>query len=495
MRGCSTVNSHSHRICRILSVGLFLFMAQQGCTHQVIPPSPLPETIQQRLGKMGVVVRDIGKSESLSSPGTGRLNDIGRGAMAGVMIGMRGGASGGYAAPIAIPIGATIGLIGGSIYGAAASEPWSEAETQFQAIIGDLKVNLTLPEHLVSFSRSHGYEIELMPYQTSEDVQQNSLRAVAKTSNIGTIMEIQAPTVSLSPAELEVNPYRRLSLYAPVRLLSTTDGSVLDERVFTDELGPTLSLSEWTINNAARFREEVQQAADRLAEQIITDYFLAYPFREKVISSGIALEVHLRGLRPLHPAEEPGIPGGWAIKDDDIRAQYTRGDIRDSYSQPIPQEFRVAAQRIDSLQPTLRWEAFSGTNVTYDLNIWRAGRLAPEAVVYSRAGIPQPSHELEHPLDPSTLYYWSVRTHFTENGKPRIADWSRRSVKHTLLIKIMTAGIAALLDPIADGFYVFITPAVGSNRTDSTTPQTKWFPWGNWPLSRPDNTQNKPSAE
>jgi hypothetical protein len=494
MRRCSTVNSHSHRICRILSVGLFLFMAQQGCTHQVIPPSPLPETIQQRLGKMGVVVRDIDKSEFLISPGKGRLNDMGRGAMFGTMIGVNAGLQSGYAAPILVPIGAAVGLVGGSIYGAAASESWSAAETQFDAILGDLKLNLALPEHLIDFSRSHGQKIEKIPYQPDDD-QQNSLRTVAEASGIDTIMEIHPPTVTLSSAELEVNPYRRLSLYAPVRLLSTTDGSVLDERIFTDELGPTLSLSEWTINNSARFREEVHQAADRLAQQIITDYFLAYPFREKVISSGIALEVHLRGLRPLHPAEEPGIPGGWAIKDDDIRAQYTRGDIRDSYSQPIPQEFRVAAQRIDSLQPTLRWEAFSGTNVTYDLNIWRAGRLAPEAVVYSRSGIPQPSHELEHPLDPSTLYYWSVRTHFTENGKPRITDWSRRSVKHTLLIKIMTAGIAALLDPIADGFYVFITPAVGSNRTDSTTPQTKWFPWGNWPLSRPDNTQNKPSAE
>jgi hypothetical protein len=65
-------------------------------------------------------------------------------------------------------------------------------------------------------------------------------------------------------------------------------------------------------------------------------------------------------------------------------------------------------------------------------------------------------------------------------------------VKHTLVMKILTGGIAALMpDPVEEGFYVFFTPPLASEGSQPAPTQSKWFPWGNWPLSAPDSDSNE----
>jgi hypothetical protein len=470
---------------------LIILLLVAGCAHSEIPPSPLPETIQQQLGKMGVVVRPRAAEEALSTPGTGRLSNIRRGANVGSAMGAGIGAQGGMFAIVAAPVGAALGLLGGTVYGAIASESWYEADTFFRTIVAELDLNRALPEHLAAFSRSHGYEITDLIKVAPQEPQEKSRNAAARRDGIDTVLEIQDFTVNLIAAQFMVNPQRGLILSAHVQLVRTSDGKVLDDRMVTDELGPALALNNWMANHAARFREEVVQASQRLGETIVTNYFLAYHFPERVLP-GFTMEVHLKGLRALSPEEGLGIPAGGvfgpSIEHEDIRAKYTAGAFPGLLVSPIPNEFRITAQRINSLQPTMRWESFRGTNVTYELKMWRSGRLGPEAVVYSRANIEQDSHKLEVTLEPLTLYYWSVRAHFSENGRDRITDWSRRSVKHTLAIKILTGGIAALMpDPVDEGFYVFITPQPASQGLQPAATQSKWFPWGNWPLSAPDS--------
>jgi hypothetical protein len=144
----------------------------------------------------------------------------------------------------------------------------------------------------------------------------------------------------------------------------------------------------------------------------------------------------------------------------------------------------------------MSWEPFYGPHVTYDLKIWRSGRLGPDALVYNRTNLKQASHKLETALEPSSLYYWSVRAHFIEQGKDRITEWSRRSVKHSLVAKVMTSGIAVLMpDPVDEGFYVFITPPLASEDPQPAATQSQWFPWGNWPLSPPDSERPEQSTK
>lgn len=102
----------------------------------------------------------------------------------------------------------------------------------------------------------------------------------------------------------------------------------------------------------------------------------------------------------------------------------------------------VAWINVNSLQPTLRWEAFPRQqdreadkkgvigrirHVTYDLKIWRVEEEYPleypARLVYFRRGLPEPWHKIEDPLEPSTKYFWSIRARFELEGHPRVTQW------------------------------------------------------------------------
>ncbi len=109
-------------------------------------------------------------------------------------------------------------------------------------------------------------------------------------------------------------------------------------------------------------------------------------------------------------------------------------------------EARAGFVKVNSLQPTLRWEAFPPPEVretdpegalgriravTYDLLIWRAEEKYPEGFsgeypgepIYSRRALPVPWHTLEERLEPSTKYFWTVRARFELDGLPRLTQW------------------------------------------------------------------------
>ncbi len=202
--------------------------------------------------------------------------------------------------------------------------------------------------------------------------------------------------------------------------------------------------------------------------------------------------MHLKGLNRYYPGGSPYNFGHKTVEEKEIRAKYGWDDFL-GLSPSIPAEFRLMAEsRVDSLQPTMSWEPFPGSNVTYDLKIWRAGRVGLDTLVYDRTNLDQSTHKLETALEPSSLYYWSVRARFSEQGRERITDWSRRSVTNGVIGKIMTFGVLALMpNPVEEGFFVFITPPPPSQMAKPTASQSKWFPWGNWPLSSPDTGQWK----
>lgn len=404
-------------------LGFILLIAVQGCTH-IPPPTPLPESLQQQLGKIGVVAISTNEEQAFDAPETGRLSNTWRGA--------RSSAS--ETADLINRVGDPlffgiliwpIAFVGGAVHGVMSSESWQEAETTFRSIVAELVLNQTVPQHLVAFAQAQGYALTHLPIIIQGGPQPQPHYAAAQGDGIDTVLEIRDITVNLVPAERVVNPTRRLILAARVQLIRMVDHAILDDRVVTDRFGPELLLREWTANQAARFRQEVQQATGRLAEQITTDYFMLYLVPERVTST-FFLNVHLKGLRLRYP---------------------------------IPAEFPTMAQTVDSLQPTMSWEPFPGANVTYDLRIWSAGRLGPDTLVYSRTNLDRPTHKIETPLEFSSLYYWSVRAHFSEQGRERITDWSRRSVTNNLMAKIATFGIVALMpDRVEEGFFVFITP-------------------------------------
>jgi len=117
--------------------------------------------------------------------------------------------------------------------------------------------------------------------------------------------------------------------------------------------------------------------------------------------------------------------------------------LRPEYPKNLVSASEIKFVRVESLQPTVRWEAFPrqqdreadtegllsriGT-VTYELKIWRSSddyipMYLPSHLIYSRQGLAQPSHRIEQPLQPNTKYLWSVRACFELDGQPRVTEW------------------------------------------------------------------------
>lgn len=109
---------------------------------------------------------------------------------------------------------------------------------------------------------------------------------------------------------------------------------------------------------------------------------------------------------------------------------------------------------VESLQPTLRWESRSipSGEATYDLRIWQGWLGGPGELVYSRNALVDPWHTIEILLDPSTLYFWTIRERRVTNGQTRVSDWA--------VLKMDPSGLddrrlARIPHP---GYYRFKTP-------------------------------------
>jgi len=128
--------------------------------------------------------------------------------------------------------------------------------------------------------------------------------------------------------------------------------------------------------------------------------------------------------------------------------------------------------QLDQLRPTFRWEPFPRAKdlveleprggkrvaaVSYELRLWKVGKefsgtgAAPESttrigvtsdyayswrhecrdtdpgkLIYTKRGLVTPEHTLETPLESNSRYFWTVRAHFTLDGKRRATEWSEQ---------------------------------------------------------------------
>ncbi|MGH7147103.1 MAG: hypothetical protein ACREIJ_04280 [Nitrospiraceae bacterium] len=133
---------------------------------------------------------------------------------------------------------------------------------------------------------------------------------------------------------------------------------------------------------------------------------------------------------------------------------------------------------VDTLRPTFRWEAFPRAKdleelgphggeriaaVSYEWRLWKVGDEfsgAPETpgtidrievaadykyswrhecrdtdpgeLVVTKQGLVTHEHTLETPLQPNSRFFWTVRAHFTLDGKRRATEWSEQLPNFTV---------------------------------------------------------------
>jgi hypothetical protein len=127
--------------------------------------------------------------------------------------------------------------------------------------------------------------------------------------------------------------------------------------------------------------------------------------------------------------------------------------------------FAEKESQVDTLRPTFYWQRFPRAKdleelaphageriaaVSYELRLWKVGKEFPEGggigreydykyswehecrdtdpgeLVYSKQGLVNNKHILVTPLRPNSLYFWTVRAHFTLDGKRRATEWSEQ---------------------------------------------------------------------
>jgi hypothetical protein len=238
------------------------------------------KALTAREGTIGVVVRPTTPDALLRIPAKGRLANAGRGAAGGAGI----GAIPGVLCPFYfIPSclagmgGAAIGSVVGSIYGAAQAEPvssWEQAESAFQTALADFKVQEAIRDRVIQ--NAHGLTPNSIILLTNQELTAAEIEhsyPVLDSKGMNTVVDLSEVTVELRAADSTVNPFRKLFLTVWCRLIRTVDGAELDSRLIADEMGGTRSVAEWTDKNAQVFREEVTQAAQRLAQQVAKELF------------------------------------------------------------------------------------------------------------------------------------------------------------------------------------------------------------------------------
>jgi hypothetical protein len=242
----------------------------------------IPETLMAETPTIGVVLRPTDPDVELQIPRKGWLSNTGRGAVRGSVIGGLGIYCG-YGFFLCVPVLAPAGAMGGAIYGAVAAEPaseWRHAESAFKGTLSDLKIQQRVSDHIVDFARSQTpSRVIRVESQDPSSQDEKAEYPALSGKGIDAVLELTELAVYLRPSGIVVNPPRILIMDARARLIRTSDGALLDERVITDgtligaDSNVARSLATWTDQNAQVFCAEVTQAAQRLAQQVVKELF------------------------------------------------------------------------------------------------------------------------------------------------------------------------------------------------------------------------------
>lgn len=246
-----------------------------------------------REGNVGVVVRSTAPDSRLRIPAKGWLAYAGRAAASGAATGANIGAIPGVLCPLQfIPSclagmgGLVIGSVVGSIYGVAMAEPFSsmeQPESALQGALDDLQIQEVISDRVIQAGR--GLKVNSLALLTSQELTASEIEhsyPALHINGINTVVDLSEITVELRAADSTVNPLRKLFLTVQYRLIRTVDGAELNRRLITDEMGGIQSVTEWADQSAQVFREELSQATQRLAQQVVKELFTDTPSENEV---------------------------------------------------------------------------------------------------------------------------------------------------------------------------------------------------------------------
>ena len=340
------------------------------------------------------------------------------GAVAGAGIGMGAGAAAGLymsaasgplfpvVAPIFIGGGAVLGTVGGAIWGGVTATP-EETSAALRTALESALAGQRPEKRLAAAIRDAGAAA-------------SGCRIPPETGTSAPVRPGSRIDVTVERGVLEGGASLALVIDATLRFPEPGNISPAPtERVAYR--GNPYPIASWLASDGAFLHRELDLGMSALAEQVVDRFLLA---RELPLFPGriVGYPPAYCGLKPLSPAAEYRLDVLGGVR----KGVGTWG------------AYRLFDASVDSLRPELRWEAFPGAarasdmaafavrirEIVYDLDVWRANDGRREELVYRRRGLPEPSHQVETPLEPGTAYFWSVRSRFLLDGRLRATLWS-----------------------------------------------------------------------
>jgi hypothetical protein len=368
-----------------------------GCTT-------IPASLEDRAGiqRVTVVPDSVPPETHFETFAVGAGAGVGKGAAAGGLASLGGGAMGLHpftllAGIVFMPLFAA----GGAVYGAAIAVPGDRAaaiEALPKRLLATTAIERRLAELVAEAGRDSGYELTLPPEHADR-----SLSAAPMEPDSDALLETDVTDFGFrgDGDDPDIAMYVR----AKARLVRLPAHKALGESTFLFQSEPR-KLNQWLDDGGKPLHAAFDALLRNLAQDIVDRRLLHYPYDPYGFLRG-ELEMELPGPSAISPGS--------------------------SFFRP---------PTIDTLQPTLVWNAFRipdetsdpargmtrATTQGYEVCIWREyqGELkSPRGCIYRHRGGVETSHAVEVPLLPETLYFWSVRMRFEVDNDEYLTGWNR----------------------------------------------------------------------
>jgi len=418
---------------RIVSLNAWLMcFILSACASLPAPPS---ESVREEWGRMVIAPARFAPQSNIRSFAVGTRKGIAKGAATGAAGGLAftqafaaGGALEAVIAPylmiVALPVMATTGALAGK--GAAISEQDAAAlDAHIQRNLAGLNITDTLALEIArTAQQDSGRQLPIVDTGPMKPTV-NADYSVLSQQRVNAVLEVTVNEVGFTGGK-----QMQFYMVARVRVIRVPDNQPVYKREFvyqSDEYGTAL----WGRSHAALFQAELQRAYASLAESVVEETLLLtqLPLTSKSrLEEGHAGFIGYRDtcglawvspIRDYHPA----------IRDISHR-KWNRFPI------------------VDSLEPTLAWEAFPREadrqanktinladihHVRYDLRVWQVSDDLPPGLVYEKRDLIETSHTIQQALQAKSRYFWSVRARFELHGRVHSIRWSYYRTPYYLL--------------------------------------------------------------
>lgn len=294
--GCEVL-VHWNRSCRNIPSArlsfrlmiLSIFLVQPGCTTALQDPwkPHLQEELRARISTIQVVVAEDLPRVTVDLPSKGALSGAGRKAgkwssdwvMAAAQAGGQGrevGATIGAVMILVTPVVAATGAVYGAIE-APSAETVESQETQVRGVLqpGNLIQHLQNQIRMQVEDRTD-ISVALLPESAMDQRNWQGMPSASGRPPQDPILAIRLQSIDLR-GSFDVDPPLALHVNAQVTLAAPSDSTPLYTHTFQYVTGAR-SLSEWTMNDAMVFHQAFESSLARLAELIVDDVLLTYPF-------------------------------------------------------------------------------------------------------------------------------------------------------------------------------------------------------------------------